>query len=145
MIVSGNVRRLNPTETRSQTIPQALVRPGRIGQRTTGTHFIQVASAHSRPPSRGPLNWAAHNISVSWRLMLPVSRLAPNGKARKATMTAVVSGRRRYAQWIVQSNRRMVPTRQLNQATSHGSTAHGAKSGSIHGAYTYGRNGPVGW
>ena len=49
-------------------------------------------------------------------------------------MIAVVSGRRRYAQWIVQSRSRIVPTRQRNHATSHGSTAHGAKSGSIHGA-----------
>ena len=49
-------------------------------------------------------------------------------------MTAVVSGRRRYAQWIVQSSSRIVPTRQTNQATSHGRSAHGAKSGSIHGA-----------
>ena len=53
-------------------------RPGR----RPGTHFIQVASAHSSPPSRGPVNCAAHSISVSCRLMLPVSRFAPNGKAR---------------------------------------------------------------
>ena len=66
--------------------------------------------------------------------MLPVSRLAANGKASTATMIAVVSGRRRYAQWIVQSSSRIVPTRQTNQATSHGSSAHGANSGSIHGA-----------
>ena len=134
MIVSGSVSRLSPTETASQTSPQCFARPGRIGQKTTGTHFIQVASAHSSPPSRGPVNWAAHSISVSCRLMLPVSRLAPNGKARTATMTAVVSGRRRYAQWIVQSRTRIVPTRHTNQATSQGRTAHGAKSGSIHGA-----------
>ena len=49
-------------------------------------------------------------------------------------MTAVVSGRRRYAQWIVQSSSRIVPTRHTNQATSHGRSAHGANSGSIHGA-----------
>ena len=48
-------------------------------------------------------------------------------------MIAVVSGRRRYAQWIVQSSSRIVPTRQTNHATSHGRTAHGANSGSIHG------------
>ena len=54
------------------------------------------------------MNWAAHSISVSCRLMLPVSRFAPNGNARIAKMTAVVSGRRRYAQWIVQSSSRIV-------------------------------------
>ena len=134
MIVSGRVSRLSPTDTASQRSPHCLARPGRIGQKTTGTHFIQVASAHSRPPRRGPVNWAAHSISVSCRLMLPVSRFAPNGKARTATMIAVVSGRRRYAQWIVHRSSRIVPTRQTNQATSHGSSAHGAKSGSIHGA-----------
>ena len=79
------------------------------------------------------MNWAAHSISVSCRLMLPVSRFAPNGKPSSATLTAVVSGRRRYAQSIVQSSTRIVPTRQTNQATSHGRTAHGANSGSIHG------------
>src|SRR6478752_9626831 len=134
MIVSGNVTRLSATETASQKRPHCFARPGRIGQKTTGTHFIHVANAHNRPPSRGPVTWAAHSIKVSCRLMLPVSRLAPNGKARTAMMIAVVSGRRRYAQWIVQSRRRMVPTRQTNHATSHGRTAHGAKSGSIHGA-----------
>ncbi len=66
--------------------------------------------------------------------MLPVSRFAANGKASAATMTAVVSGRRRYAQWIVQSSSRIVPTRHTNQATSHGRIAHGANIGSIHGA-----------
>ena len=93
MIVSGRVRTLSPIETASQTSPHCFARPGRIGRKTTGTHFIQVASAHSSPPSRGPVNCAAQSISVSCRLMLPVSRFAPNGKARTATMTAVVSGR----------------------------------------------------
>ena len=105
-----------------------------MNQWIAGTHFIQVASAHSSPPRRGPVNWAPHSISVSCRLMLPVSRLAPNGNARIAKMTAVVSGRRRYAQWIVQSSSRIVDPRQMNQATSQGRTAHGAKSGSIQGA-----------
>ena len=109
MIVSGSVSRLRATETASQNSPHCFARPGRIGQKMTGTHFIQVANAHNRPPSRGPVNWAAHSIKVSCRLMLPVSRLAPNGKARTATMTAVVSGRRRYAQWIVQSRSRIGP------------------------------------
>ncbi len=66
--------------------------------------------------------------------MLPVSRLAPNGNARSAKITAVVSGRWRYAQWMVQSSSRIVPPRQTNQATSHGRAAHGVNSGSIHGA-----------
>ncbi len=66
--------------------------------------------------------------------MFPVSRFAPKGNARTAKITAVVNGRRRYAQWIVQSRSRIVPPRQTNQATSHGRTAQGANSGSIHGA-----------
>ena len=99
-----------------------------------GIHFIQVASAHNAPPSRGPTNWAPHSISVSCRLMLPVSRLAPAGNARTATITAVVSGRRLYAQWTVQRSSRIVPHRHTTQATSHGSRAHGANSGSIQGA-----------
>ena len=49
-------------------------------------------------------------------------------------MTAVVSGRRWYAQWMVQSSSRIVPHRHTTQATSHGSSAHGANSGSIQGA-----------
>ena len=95
MIVSGRVAMLNAIEMASQMSPQRRVRADRIGQRTAGIHFIQVASAQSRPPSLGPVNWAAQSIRVSCRLMLPVSRLAPNGKARMATRTAVVSGRRR--------------------------------------------------
>ena len=35
--------------------------------------------------------------------MLPVSRFAPNGNPRRATVIAVARGRRLYAQWIVQS------------------------------------------
>jgi hypothetical protein len=128
------VTKLRAIETASQMSPQRFAAPGRIGQKTAGTHFIHVASAQNSPPSRGPTNWAPHSISVSWRLMFPVSRLAANGKARTATITAVVSGRRRYAQWIVQSRSRIVPTRQTNHATSHGSRAHGANIGSIHGA-----------
>ncbi len=54
-------------------------------------------------PSTGPVNWAPHSRSVSSRLMLPVSRFAPNGKPSSATTIAVSSGRWRYAQWIVQS------------------------------------------
>ena len=50
------------------------------------------------------MNWAPHSISVSSRLMLPVSRFAPNGKPSSATRIAVSSGRWRYAQWIVQSS-----------------------------------------
>ena len=95
MIVSGSVTMLSTIETASQPRPQTRVRGARMNQWMTGTHFIQVASAHSRPPRRGPVNWAAHSISVSCRLMLPVSRLAPNGNARIAKMTAVVRGRRR--------------------------------------------------
>ena len=134
MIVSGRVTTLSATETASQPRPQRRVRGARMNQWIAGTHFIHVASAHKRPPRRGPVNWAAHSIRVSCRLMLPVSRFAPNGNARTAKITAVVSGRRRYAQWIVQSSRRIVAPRQMNHATSHGRTAHGAKSGSIQGA-----------
>ena len=68
--------------------------------------------------------------------MFPVSRLAPSGNPRRATRTAVESGRRLYAQWIVQSSARIVPPRHTYHATSHGISAHGAKSGNIHGAYT---------
>ena len=60
-------------------------------------------SPTAAPASSGPLNWAPHRSSVSGRLMLPVSRFAPNGKPSRATRIAVSSGRRRYAQWIVQS------------------------------------------
>ena len=66
--------------------------------------------------------------------MLPVSRLAAIGNARRAIATAVARGLRRYAQWIDQSRRRSAPPRQTNQATSHGRSAQGANSGSIHGA-----------
>ena len=134
MIVSGSVTRLSSTDTPSQMRPQRRVRGARMNHTTAGAHFIQVASAHSSPPRRGPVNWAAHSISVSCRLMLPVSRFAPNGNARTATSTAVVSGRLLYAQWIVHSSPRIVAPRQTNQATSQGSSAHGANSGSIHGA-----------
>jgi len=85
---------LSRIATHSQISPNRRVRAWRITQKTAGTHFIQVASAHNMPPSRGPVNWAAHSIRVSSRLMLPVSRLAPTGKARSATTTAVVKGRR---------------------------------------------------
>ena len=95
MIVSGSVTTLSTIETASQTNPHSRVRGPRMNQWIAGSHFIQVASAHRRPPSRGPENWAPHSMSVSSRLMLPVSRLAPNGNPRIAMMTAVVSGRRR--------------------------------------------------
>ena len=66
--------------------------------------------------------------------MLPVSRLAAIGNDSRRIAIAVASGLRLYAQWIVQSRRRIAPPRQTNQATSHGRSAHGAKRGSIHGA-----------
>src|SRR6185503_1194668 len=125
---------LRPIDNPSQRRPHLRVADGRIGHATAGIHFIQVASAQSAPPSRGPVNWAAHSINVSSRLILPVSRLAPTGKARTKIITAVRSGRRRYAQSTVHSSSRIVPTRQTTQATSHGSSAHGANNGSIHGA-----------
>jgi hypothetical protein len=95
MIVSGSVTMLSPIETASQASPHCFALPGKMNQLSAGTHFIHVARAHKRPPSRGPVKLAAHSINVNCRLMLPVSRFAPNGNARIATMTAVVSGRRR--------------------------------------------------
>ena len=125
---------LNRIARHRKISPKRRARGSRTNQSTAGTHFIQVASAHSRPLSRGPVNCAAQSISVSNRLMLPVSRFAPTGKASRTTMIAVVRGRRWYAQWTVQSSSRIVAPRHTTHATSHGSSAHGAKSGSIHGA-----------
>ena len=66
--------------------------------------------------------------------MLPVSRLAAIGNDRMSTAIAVGNGRCRYAQWPVHRSSSTADPRQTNQATSHGSSAHGAKSGSIQGA-----------
>jgi len=66
--------------------------------------------------------------------MFPVSRLAAIGSASRATRMAVGSGRRPYAQRMDHRSARIVAPRHANQATSHGSSAHGTKSGSIHGA-----------
>ena len=66
--------------------------------------------------------------------MLPVSRLAAIGNASRRIATAVARGLRVYAQWIVQNRMSSALPRQTNQATSHGRSAHGANSGSIHGA-----------
>ena len=66
--------------------------------------------------------------------MFPVSRFAAMGKASRTSRIAVGSGRSVYAQRIDHSRRRIVAPRHTNQATSHGRSAHGANSGSIHGA-----------
>jgi len=66
--------------------------------------------------------------------MLPVSRLPAVGNDRIRTRIAVGSGRRVYAQRIDHRSSRIVPPRQTNHATSHGNSAHGMNSGSIHGA-----------
>jgi hypothetical protein len=134
MIVRGRVARLSRIDRPSQPRPHNRARGRRKTHSAAGIHFIQAASAHRKPARRGPLNCAAQSISVSWRLMLPVSRFAPNGNASSAMRIAVSSGRRRYAQWNVHSSARIVPTRHANHATSQGSRAHGANSGSIHGA-----------
>ena len=66
--------------------------------------------------------------------MFPVSRFAAIGNARMTTRIAVGSGRSVYAQRIDHRSRRIVAPRYTNHATSHGSSAHGVNSGSIHGA-----------
>ena len=134
--MSGNVARLSSAASPSHTNPQARARGRRISHIGAGTHFTQVARPQSSPASRGPLNWAPQSRNVRNSVMLPVSRLAAIGNERRSTATAVGSGRWRYAQWIVQSSRTIAAPRQMNQATSHGRSAHGANTGSIHGAYT---------
>ena len=74
--------------------------------------------------------------------MFPVSRFAATGNESRATTIAVGRGRDAYAQRIVHSSSRIVPPRHTNQATSHGSSAHGANSGSIHGCVDVGQERP---
>ena len=66
--------------------------------------------------------------------MFPVSRFAAIGKREDHDEDRGRQRRREYAQRIDHRSSRIVAPRQTNQATSHGSSAHGTNSGSIHGA-----------
>src|SRR5215203_408084 len=114
------------------TRPQPRARAGRTSHSGAGTHFIQVAIPHRKPPVRPPVKCAANTISASSRLMFPVSRLAAIGNARMPTRIAVGSGRSVYAHLIDHRSSRIVEPRYTNHATSHGRSDHGVNSGSIH-------------
>ena len=73
-------------------------------------------------------------MKTRMRFTLPVSTFAAIGKERRTTAAAVASGRRLYAHPAVQKRRISVAPRHANHAASQGRSAHGRKSGSIHGA-----------
>ena len=66
--------------------------------------------------------------------MFPVSRFAAIGNASSDDEDRRRQRPAAYAQRIDHSSSRIVAPRHTNQATSHGRSAHGANSGSIHGA-----------
>jgi sulfate permease, SulP family len=74
------------------------------------------------------------SIGVSVALGLEGLGVMVVGELPAGLRGPTLPGLRAYAQWIVHSRSRTIVPRQTNQATSHGSIAHGANSGSIHGA-----------
>ena len=134
MIVSGSIASDSSPDSARTTSPQARARGGSTSHNGAGNHFIQVARPQISPPTRPLENCAPNSPSASSRLMFPVSRFAMTGNHSSAARIAVGRGRRAYAQRIDHRSSVIVPARQANQATSHGSSAHGANSGSIQGA-----------
>src|ERR1035437_6599412 len=106
----------------NQMMPRNRPRGLRGGKKSAGTHLPVVPIAPSNPAPTGPTNCDPNSSSARGRLMLPVSRLAAIGKASTVSSTAVVIGRRLYAQWMDHSRPITVAPRQVNQATLQGSS-----------------------